>query len=250
MNARLTTLKLAAISTTLTLNLLCFSGGVSAAVVPTDLRTNTSSASAFNIDNYFSTEYVANIETAAGPNLLTPDTTDVIYTNESDRIPHATINVLTKRSATQFISFTVTSAGTRGIFDIDDAERNELDSYISLLDSDGSTVLAFNDDALDELGLQTPSGSGEFFTRTTNSYLEYTFDIAGVYFLEIGAYYKNSGNAGNHPDPWLKIDDNISLITHVSLDSSASVVPAPASVWLLSSGLLGLAGVSRRTPRT
>jgi hypothetical protein len=127
---------------------------------------NSSVATAFNLDGSFSLEFEANIESGDG-------------TNESTTIPHVTVNAVSEVGQLHFYAFTVAGAGTFGIFDIDNAEINGLDSYITLYDTDGVTVLAENDDSPFD-------GPGDNVTPGTfNSFLTFSFPAPGVYFLEV-----------------------------------------------------------------
>ncbi|MES9855140.1 MAG: hypothetical protein ABW166_00860 [Sedimenticola sp.] len=200
--------------------LMYLSGNVHAGVVPGDSYSNNSPSNAYNVDGYFTTDYDANIESGPG-------------SNHSDSIPHITDTDLSTAGKLNVISFTVSSAGTYGIFDIDEPRDNSLDSFITLLDTDGTTVLAFNDDSPFD-------GPGDISFETWNSFLTYTFAAAGLYYLEVGSW---PGATGGHPSPWSRGDDDLRFILHISL--GAAPVPLPAAFWLFASGLFSLFGFKR-----
>ena len=150
----------------------CLSALLGAAGAPASAATvnnpggNDSVATAFSLDGYFSLEFDGDIESGDG-------------TNESTTIPHVTVNAVAEVGRRQYYAFTVAAAGALGIFDTDSAEINGLDTYITLYDTDGVTVLAENDDSPFD-------GPGDnVIPDTFNSFLTFSFPAPGVYFLEV-----------------------------------------------------------------
>jgi Ca2+-binding RTX toxin-like protein len=113
------------------------------------------------------------------PNIGTP------YTNTSESVPHATING-TGNDTVDYYSFTVSQAGDGVILDVDEGifcapeGCPAFDSWIVLRDSSGQ-FLADNDDVSPEWG---QGGS----TYGGNSYLEYTFETPGTYYVGVGEF--------------------------------------------------------------
>ena len=133
---------------------------------------NTSTGSAQTVDGAFSLEFQTNIESGNG-------------TNDSTTIPHVTIEAVAETGNFHFYSFTA-NAGDLGIFDIDFAQTNpdidatdNLDTWLALLDTDGTTVLDENDDT----GFQGP---GDTLPFTLNSFLTHTFATSGTFFIQVG----------------------------------------------------------------
>lgn len=109
---------------------------------------------------------------------LSPDAFDLIENGDitsSTLIPHATVNGVTSGAGREYYAVSV-DAGDRLIFDID---YGSFDSVMILSDASGAT-LAFNDD-----------DSGDPGSLPANSFLDYTFNQAGTYFLAVGSYGGN-----------------------------------------------------------
>jgi Ca2+-binding RTX toxin-like protein len=150
---------------------LVLSAGIALAAPVGEVEPNDSPAEAQNIDGSFSRDFDPNIG----------DQT----TNTSTIIPHATVNG-TGNDTVDYYSFTV-SQGDKGIFDVDGAALNPpeeefagFDSWIELYDSSGQ-FLDFSDDSSTEWG---QGGSVHPF----DSYLEYTFQTSGTYYIAVGAW--------------------------------------------------------------
>lgn len=105
------------------------------------------------------------------------------------------------------------TAGDQVVIDIDASESGSaLDSYIYLLDSDGATVLAQNDD----------EGSGRL-----DSCLGYTLSHDGAYYIEVRDYsYPNEGG----PDYFYSIH----LLTDANAPSSAEIASPATNDWMIS----------------
>ena len=101
-------------------------------------------------------------------------------TNTSETIPHVTI-LGTGNDTFDYYKFTVDTANSKAIFDIDfGTQGNSIDSYLQLYEDSGS-YLSGNDDYNTTVG-QGGSTSG------LDSYLEYTFTTPGIYVIEVGSY--------------------------------------------------------------
>jgi hypothetical protein len=175
------------------------------AAIVAEIEPNDTILTAQNIDGEFSLDFSTDIG----------DTTS----NTSTLIPHVTIDgTPVDDSTVDFYSFTVTTAGSRGIFDIDFAD---FDSWIELYTGAGS-LLASNDDALDAGWGQAGS------TSTQDSYLEYVFASPGTYVVAVG----NSPDLG-------PIASEADYTLQVSVGPDSTVVPEPTAlvVW----ALLGIA---------
>jgi serralysin len=188
-----------------------------------EVESNDPASAAQNINAFFSSEFQADIE--AGVDGMG----NVI--NMSDRSQHVTVNSIIDDSSLtfDFYEFSVAEAGIKGIFDIDNAEANNLDSYLTLFDTDGTTVLAENDDSAFD-------GPGDQLALTLNSFLTWTFADAGTYFIRVGEA-EFCGVGCSIP---AVIPDGVSYQLHVSLMS----VPEPGSLALLAVGVMG-AGLAR-----
>jgi Ca2+-binding RTX toxin-like protein len=154
-------------------------GSPSSLVVP-EIEGNDTLATASNLDNVgFSLDFDVNIGDAAQ--------------NTSPSIPH--ISVLGTGDGTHdFYSFTVTNAGDRGIFDIDngaDPDGGFFDSEIFLFDSNGN-LLASNDDPIQ--GVPTVGEGGS--VSSLDAFLESTFTAPGLYVLAVGSNLAQGANGG------------------------------------------------------
>ncbi|MEQ9000947.1 MAG: filamentous hemagglutinin N-terminal domain-containing protein [Coleofasciculus sp. B1-GNL1-01] len=86
-----------------------------------------------------------------------------------------------------YYSFTVETAGSRGIFDIDQGDTGgagSLDTEIFLFDAQGG-LLASNDDA------PTTQGADGSIS-IADSYISFNFDTPGTYVIGVGKYNSNS----------------------------------------------------------
>jgi Ca2+-binding RTX toxin-like protein len=134
----------------------------------------------------------------------------------STTTPHATINATAAGGGLEYYRVDAT-AGATAIFDID---GSSIDTWIELVDSTGTTVLAQNDDSVAD------AGSG-----ANNSYLTYTFTTAGTYYIRIGRW---TAAADIVAQP---LAAGTSYTLHISL-SSATVNTTPLSAVNTSSATL------------
>ncbi len=202
---------------------LALSTGATASVI-SETENNDTSATANLVDGYFDLSYSDDIgDTSSNTSLV---------------IPHVTINAYAEQGGHDTFSFTVTQAGSRGIFDIDyalDYPNNfqGFDANLTIFDADGAQV-AFNDDNSTGYG---QGGSNYGY----DSYIEYIFTAPGVYTVMVGSCCSNqpfnqysNGNGSAEFNYQLQI----------SLENPADV-PEPAMLGLFGLGAIGL-GLSRR----
>jgi len=99
-------------------------------------------------------------------------------------IPHVSISA-TGNDTYDYYQFTVATAGSYGIFDIDYGRDSggSVDTYIRLMDQAG-TILTSDDDS------STSDGAGGS-VHNHDSYLTYNFDSTGTYFLKVSKYVDN-----------------------------------------------------------
>lgn len=156
-----------------------FTGGPASLVIPETEGNNTLS-SAVNLDNAgFSLDFDANIGDSV--------------TNTSAVIPHISIQG-TGNGTHDFYSFTVTNAGDRGIFDIDngaDPDGGFFDSELFLFDSNGN-LLASNDDPVQATPTVGEGGS----VSSLDSFLETTFTAPGLYVIAVASSLAQGANGG------------------------------------------------------
>jgi len=140
---------------------------------------------------------------------------DSTVTN-STTLPHATVSATATGGGLEYYKINAT-AGSTAIFDID---GSTIDTWIELVNSDGSTILAQNDDSTADAG----SSAG-------NSYLTYTFATAGTYYIRVGRWTSGSDTQAQALAAGTTYTLNISL-------SSATVNTAPISAINTSSASL------------
>jgi len=137
-------------------------------------------------------------------------------TTNSTTTPHATINATSAGGGLEYYRVDA-AAGATAIFDID---FSSIDTWIELVDSTGTVILANNDDSISDAG-----------SSTGNSYLTYTFASAGTYYLRVGRWTQNSDTVAQPLAAGTTYTLNISL-------SSATVNAAPLSAVNTSSASL------------
>ncbi|TRY32338.1 S8 family serine peptidase [Aliiglaciecola sp. M165] len=173
-----------------------------------DTEPNDSFDTAQTIDGFFTLNYSIDIG----------DETS----NTSESIPHVTI-LGEGDGSYDFFEFTVTSAPSRAIFDIDygytSGTAGSMDSDLILFDPNG-VELIYSDDASISSGEQgSESGLDSFFT--------YEFSQVGTYVLRVSQYYRSP------------IQNNANYTLHISLD--AALVDADSDgmsdFWETSNGL-------------
>jgi len=122
----------------------------------------------------------SNITTATAINLQALNAytlvNDANITN-STTVPHATVQAAATGGGLDYYRLDVT-AGTVGTFDID---FSNVDTWIEIVDSTGTVILANNDDSITDAG-----------SWTGNSFLSFTFATAGTYYLRVGRWTQAS----------------------------------------------------------
>jgi hypothetical protein len=187
--------------------LIGFGSGANAGVV-VESASNGSLPTAQDLSGYFTTDFNAEIA-------------------NSTITPHATVVSTGAESEYDYYTFTVATAGSTGLFDIDHAwgSNQSFDSFLALMDMSGN-ILAVNDD--DGIDPGTISG--------LDSILGYNFTSAGTYAIRVGRCCSNGqGDFVGYPY-------NGSYQLHVSLQSPGitAAVPEPAT-WAMM--LLGFGGI-------
>ncbi len=161
----------------------------------------------------------SNLSTATAINPQTSNSytlvSDANVTN-STTVPHATINATSTGGGLEYYRVDVT-AGATGIFDID---FSSIDTWIELVDSTGTVVLANNDDSTTDTG-----------SSTGNSFLSFTFATAGTYYIRVGRWTQPSDTVAQ------PLAAGTTYTLHVSL-SSATVNATPFSATNTSSATL------------
>ncbi len=102
--------------------------------------------------------------------------TDANIANSGQRA-HATINA-TADNVSDFYRFTVTEAGTTGVFDIDNTTGGGTDTVLYLMDSAGN-IITFQDDN---------GGDPGSVSNGLHSLLTHTFANAGTYYIVVARY--------------------------------------------------------------
>ncbi len=180
--------------------------------------------SAFNIDDFFSSEFNTNIGDIAGNN---------ISTNSSH------VSIIGSGDGTyDYYSFTINNAGTIGVFDIDfgaSPDNQITDTEIALWDSKG-TVLSFSDDSNITAGAD---GS----TSTLDPFIQYTFLAAGKYVVGVAKF-----NAFASTNGWigstLESLDTYTLNVALGTGFAQKPVPLPPAIILFLSGILSIFGLN------
>ena len=103
----------------------------------------------------------------------------------ADTRPSISVTATTTNNQTDYYRLTVAQNGTQVWFDVDHAN---LDTWIRLLASNGSTVLAQNDD--------NPNGADAGSNDGLDSFLSVTLN-AGTYYLQVGRFNPATSNFGS-----------------------------------------------------
>lgn len=171
---------------------------------------NDTAASAQSLDAYFSYGTNSTIELDAAGTLASYSAS--VYGFSGD-------------STYDYYSFTVGTGGTDlalnvpVAFDIDFAYINSLDTILVLFDTDGTSLLKYNDD-------DPVDGPGDIKANTLNSFLTYTFTTAGTYYIRVSQFSAS------------QVYGDV-LSTDATYHLHVSTVPLPPSLLLMMSGLLG-----------
>ncbi len=155
-------------------------------------------ASAQNIDSFFS---------LANEPLISSSTT----------IPHVSIYG-TGNGTFDYYSFTVSTQGSRGIFDIDFGitgtgffSRRGIDTELFLFDNAGNFLVGNNQSDI--------SNGADGSLSLSDAYLEYTFGTAGRYIIGVGEYDSFGAYGGitcNLPDSGDNYRLNVSIQNHLA----------------------------------
>jgi len=146
--------------------------GVSEAAYVIEHEPNDTYSTAQNLDSLFTYSENPMIEVDEKGN-LGPINASVYGFSGDSTFDYYSFNVGTTGSSLQL--------NTTVAFDIDFSYVNGLDSIIVLYDSDGTTLLKYNDDKPED-------GPGDLKSNTLNSFLTYTFTLPGTYYIRISEF--------------------------------------------------------------
>ncbi|MCA9155854.1 MAG: PPC domain-containing protein, partial [Planctomycetales bacterium] len=124
-----------------------------------------------------------NIDTGPWTLAFSPDIGDFV-SNTSTLIPHTTVQG-TGNGTFDIFSFTVTTPGSFGIFDIDygdtgPADPSSVDTTLRIYDSAGNSIRSSSLSS-------TSSGQGGS-TSVNDAYIQHTFTTPGTYYVEVGQW--------------------------------------------------------------
>ncbi len=153
-------------------------------------------------------------------------------------IPHTSQNNIVGNGTALYFGFAITTAGSVGIFDIDNGikatpvppgDPSNIDTELFLFNRDTGELLASNDDAF---GTPLPGAGGS--TSGVDSFINFTFPTPGNYVVGVGQFnsFASSGSLiqGNSPQAGQP------FTLHVSLQSQGTS-GAPTPNQSLASGL-------------
>lgn len=181
--------------------------GTAQAAAITEIESNDTLATAQDLDGNFTLDFSSNIGDGGS--------------NTSTVIPHVTVQGFAESGGRDTFKFTVTRAGSIGIFDIDFGMPS-FDGNLTLFNAAGSQ-LAYNDDYVSSAG---QGGSNHGY----DSFIQYAFEQVGTYIIQVGTCCQNS--------PFYS-DSSYEL--QVSLQNPNNDVPEPAAIALLGLGVMGVA---------
>ena len=205
---------------------ICFVFGItqmSDAAYISEIEPNYTLSTAQNIDSHFSL--------GANPDILNPET-----------VPWVSISA-TGNGTYDYYSFTVTGTNIQGIFDIDYGKNQggSIDTELGLWNSSGINLYE-NDD------YQYSAGAGGS-VHSYDAYITYTFDSPGTYIVGVAEFSSASattgGWTGNVPDAGDTYTLQVSIEDH-TVGVGSDPIPEPATMLLLGSGLVSLAGFKRK----
>ncbi|MBD3245985.1 MAG: PEP-CTERM sorting domain-containing protein [Candidatus Omnitrophica bacterium] len=203
----------------LTVGIMCTSGQAAEALMIPEVEPNDSFADAMNLDPYFS----------VGAN------SDIV---DSATVPWVSVSG-TGNDTYDYYSFTVPFAGSQGIFEIDYGYGvgGSIDPIL-LLYASPYNQLDGDDDS-------NPAWGAGGSTSWLDSYLPhgggwYTFHSPGLYYLRVSEWSRGPVRPGG----------TYTLQASVSGHSTDTVIPEPATLLLLGSGLLGVGGFKLRRRKT
>jgi hypothetical protein len=197
---------------------LILAPNIAGAAYVAELEPNNTAATAQSLDAYFSDDISYLVETDAAGTIAAWSAS--VYGFSGD-------------STYDYYSFSVGMGNTplelneAVAFDIDFAYVNGLDCIVSLYDTNGSTILAYNDD-------NPVDGPGDVKRNTLNSFLTYTFTTPGVYYIRVSQFSATSAYGSV-------------LSTDATYHLHVATAPEPASLLLLASGLGGLLAKRKRS---
>jgi len=187
------------------------------ALIIFEIEGNDTIATAQNIDAFFS----------IGANVDIQD---------SATIPWVSISA-TGDGTYDYYSFTVASAGSTGVFDIDYG-MFDIDTEIGLFDPAG-LVLAQNDDFFPN----TVGAGGS--AHPFDSYISHTFAASGLHTIGVSRFPSSATTGtltGAAPHQGSDYTLQVSIQNHDGGGGQEPVIPEPLTLGLFGSGLLGLLG--------
>ncbi len=214
--------------------------GSAKAGIITAIEPNNTFATAQNINGQFQLDFNPNIGTGAGGG----------FVNTSTTIPHVTILRNNPTGGLDYFGFTTLTPGII-ILDIDSSATNpagggvppqnvNFDTMIHLFNAAGAPLATSDDNGGDPGDTPGAIVGGAFNSRIQTGVLP-----AGDYVVGVAAFFSTAGPGGVITGAQIPLNGTYTL--HVS--GNAEVIPEPATLALLGTGLIGLLGYGWRRRR-